>query len=266
MIKGLLAVDENLASSMALRFAARLTEILPLRLQAGHVEPLPTQQEIGSDRVRPIWKEGVVDAGHQAIQRLFNTEKVKCPFLGRPKVFVGNRDEVFLRELVNGAYDLFLEGYLDTGSARDFHRLITSPLYVESPCPILMVKNLVGGRHVALLCPDEDIEQRAAVFAAVRRLLAGDGFDFEFLSYRYEENHCAVFPEQSGTDSALCGAVSLIGAEGRSPARSRVICGPPEKVADLLQQYKLVVCPLPYANGPQLELLAHCPSPVLFCR
>ncbi|MFH1216423.1 MAG: hypothetical protein V1706_07975 [Pseudomonadota bacterium] len=265
MNKGLLALDENLASSIALRYAARLVEILPLQLQAGHVEiPDAKQQLKGTGWVRRTWEQGVMDAGHQAIQRLLNTEKVGCPFVGIPKVFVGDRDGELLEELGNGGYDLFVEGYLNTSNADDFYKLVSSPLYAKSPCPMMVVKNLVSGNRVALLCGD-GVDHKALIPGALK-LLNGDGLDFDLLYYRYQENESLVLLEKEEAGSVLSEAEEMLRAAKRQVMSSQAVCGTPEGVAGMLKKYMVVVSSFPLRKSPRLELLAQCPSPVLFFK
>lgn len=265
MIKGLLALDENLASSIALRYAARLVTMLPLQLQAGHVEiPDEKQYVKGTGWVRRTWEQGVMDAGRQAIQRLLNTEKVGCPFIGVPKVFVGDRDDELLEELGTGGYDLFLEGNLNTSNINDFYKLVSSPLYAKSPCPVMVVKNLVAGKRVALLCGDG--VDHEALIPRTLTLLNGNGFDFDLLFYRYQENGGPVIMGKEEAGSVLFAAEELLRAENRRAMSSQVVCGTPEGVADMLKKYMVVASSFPLRRSPRLELLAHCPSPVLFCK
>jgi hypothetical protein len=266
MIKSLLALDENLASSIALRYASKMGELLPLQLQASHVEiPDEKLQPAGGEGwVRRTWEKGLQDAGLLAIQRLLNTEKVFCPFIGAPKVFVGDRDSTLLEELRTGNYDLFIEGNLNTSNIHDFYKLISSRLYAKAPCPIMVVKNLVTNNHVALLCGDG--VDHLTFIPQTLRILSSDDIDFSLLYYRFQENEKPVFMDKHEAGSTLLEAEAILQENQKRPLSSEVISGTPEQVASLLRKYSVVASSFPTRKGPRLELLAQCPSPVLLCK
>lgn len=265
MNMGLLALDENLASSIALRYASQLVNILALQLQAGHVEaPDKKQHSGGTGWVRRTWERGLQEAGQQAVQRLLNTEKVPCPFIGSPKVFIGDRDDVFLEELRHGDYDLFIEGNLNTSNITDFYELISSPLYTKTPCPIMVVKNLVSSDSVALLCGD-GVDHMTVIPKALS-LLKGDKINFDLIFYRYQETEPSFSMDKNEAGSVLVDAEKLLAAENIRPANSLVVSGTPESVAAILKRYRLVASSFPVRKTPRLELLAQCPSPVLLCK
>jgi hypothetical protein len=265
MNMGLLALDENLASSIALRYASQLVNMLTLQLQAGHVEmPDKKQHSGGTGWVRRTWERGLQDAGQQAVQRLLNTEKVPCPFIGSPKVFIGDRDQEFLEELRSGAYDLFIEGNLNTSDINTFYELISSPLYAKTPCPIMVVKNLVNSDSVALLCGD-GVDHQTVIPMALK-LLKSDTMKFDLIFYRYQESEATVSTNKQEAGSILIDAEKLLEDAHIVPANTMMITGTPESVAAMLKKYCLVATSFPARKSPRLELLAQCPSPILLCK
>lgn len=266
MIIGLLALDENLASSIALRYMSQLANDLPLRLQAVHVEVPDINQFSGSGTgwVRKTWEQGMKSAAQQAIQRLLNTEKVEGPFIGLPKIFIGDRDGAILEELHNGCYDLFIEGDLNTSDITDFYRLVSSPLYTKTPCPIMVVKNLVGGNSVALLCSDD--ADHKALIPQTTALLKSESISFDLIFYRYNESEFTISTDKREAGNHLFEAEELLRTENITPANIKVISGNPKAVAEMLKKYRLVASSFPMKNCPRLKVLAQCPSPVLLCK
>lgn len=264
MNKGLITLDENLASSIALRYASRLVDLMPLQLQAGHVEvPDNKQHSAGSGWVRRTWERGMVEAGQAAIQRLLNTEKVNCPFVGTPKVFIGDRDDVLLDELTDGQYDLFIEGNINTSDVNDFSALISSRLYRKAPCSLLVVKNLVAGNRAALLCGDGvDLE---TVLPKALELIGDKGLGLDLILYRYQEKEASVIEDREEVN--LSEEVrALLQDKEILQLNIQVVSGTPESVAGLLKKYKMVISSYPQRKSPRLELLAQCPSPVLLIK
>lgn len=265
MIKGLLYLDENLASSIALRYASHLAELINLQLQTAHVEqPDQKQHSAGSGWVRRTWERGVQDAGTQVVQRLLKTEKVQCPFTGPPKIFIGDRDEEILDELKFGSYDLFMEGDLNTSNVSDFYKLITSRLYAKAPCPVMIVKNLLVKQNAVLLCGD-GVDHHKLIIQFLK-IFGGAQLEIELLYYKFQETDELSFQEKEAAGSFLQEAEQLLAEKGGALYRSRVVTGTPERVGDYLSNYGLVASTFPTRKSPRFELLAQLPSPVFLCK
>lgn len=265
MIRGLIYLDENLASSIALRYASHLTDLIQLQLQTIHVEePDRKQHSAGSGWVRRTWEKGLQESGLQMVQRLLNTEKVHCTFAGPPKVYVGDREDELLDELRIGGYDLFLEGNLSTVDGTDFYELISSRLYTKMSCPVMIVKNMLVTEKALVLCGD-GVDHRKMI-PQFLKIMDGARLDLELLYYKYQENEEPLFLEKSAAGGFLEEAETLLEDNGRAPKRSRVLTGTPEQVGDYLRNYGLVVSTFPTRKSPRMEMLAHAPSTVLLCK
>ena len=259
-------MDENLASSIALRQVDELAQVLPLRVQLAYVEQPDEigRQASGTAQGRRLLEGGVDDAAMLTIHRLIKTEKVNCDFIDLPKIFIGDRNHELVGELAAGRYDLFIEGNLNTSDAKDFYRLLSSPLYAKSPCPMVVVKNLVASRKAALLCGfGVDPHELAARFIAIVR---GAELEVDLLVYEFRESEAPIFLAGEDGDSSLPGIKALL-AENDCPVQnSGVICGIPEQTADFFMDYGLVFTGFPGENSQLLELLAKIPTSVVLCR
>lgn len=265
MIKTLLSLDENLSSSIALRYACQQADTVSMQLQAIHVEePDSKRHSAGSGWIRRTWEKGLMEAGADEVSRLIKTENVNCSFIGPPKVFVGDKHSEVLEELTLGSYDLFMEGDLNTSNVTDFNSLLSSKLYRKSPCPVLIVKNLVMSKRAALVCgSDVDHEKLLNSFLKIFRK---SGHEIDLLYYRFLESDTIEFLEKQEAGSALTDMEKELKAAGLTPERSAVVCGSPEKVGDYLRSYSLVASTFPTRKGHRQELLAHIPAPVFLCR
>ncbi len=265
MIKTLIDLDENLASSIALRYASHLSRLLDLQMQIIHVEEVdPNQQSGGSGWVRRTWEKGVQEAGSAAIRRLLKTEKVKCTFAAAPRIVIGDHDYEILDELVTCGHDLFIAGNLNTSRVDDFYDLITSRLFAKSPCPMLIVKNLIINDKVALICGDGVDHQK--MVPQFIKIFAGCRPEIDLIYYKFQESNELLFLDKSEAGSILAEVEELLGTAGLAPHRSRVLCGTPEQGADYLSSCGLAVSTFPTRKSPRMELLAHTPSPVMLCR
>jgi len=267
MIKALLSLDENLASSIALRYACHQANLIPaMQLQAIHVEEPDNNKKhsAGSGWVRRTWEKGLEAAGADEVHRLLKTENVSCPFIGPPKVFVGDRHNEILEELVVGGYDIYMEGDLNTSVVGNFNNLISSNLYRKSPCPVMIVKNLVTSNRVGLLCGD-GVDHRKLITGFLR-VFKESGLEIDLLYYKFQESDEVIFQDKEEAGSILTAAEKTLEAAGMHARRSQVISGSPERVGDYLRNYFLVASTFPSRKGPRLELLAHVLAPVFLCR
>lgn len=265
MIRGLIYLDENLASSIALRYASHLSGFIQLQLQTMHVEESDQKQHsAGSGWVRRSWEKGLADVGFQTVERLLKTENVQCPFVGQPKVFVGKRDDEILAELRTGGYDLFLEGNLSTTDVTDFYRLVSSRLYRKAPCPVMIIKNMLGMPKVALLCGD-GVDQRGLI-SQFLGIIGEARLDFELIYYKFQEMDSLVLQENSAADGFPQEAESLLLEKDKTPGRSLMAVGTPEQLGGYLRNYGLVASTFPTRKSPGMEALAHTPSTVLLCK
>ncbi|MBU0966425.1 MAG: hypothetical protein KKA54_08590 [Proteobacteria bacterium] len=267
MIKTLLSLDENLASSIALRYAFHQANLIPaMKLQAIHVEEPDNNKKhsAGSGWVRRTWEKGMEAAGADEVNRLLKTENVSCTFVGPPKVFVGDRQDEILEELVIGGYDMYMEGDLNTSVVADFNNLITSDLYRKSPCPMMIVKNLITSNCAGLLCGDGVDHQK--LITNYLKVFKNSGLELDLLYYKFQENDEVIFQDKEEAGSILIEAEKTLEAAGMHARRSQVISGSPERVGDYLRNYFLVASTFPSRKGPRLELLAHVLAPVFLCR
>jgi hypothetical protein len=265
MIKTLVDLDENLASSIALRYVSHLSKVINLQMQIIHVEEIdPGQNAGGSGWVRRTWEKGVQDAGAAAISRLLKTEKVDCTFAGVPRIGIGDHDDEILEELVTSGHELFIEGTISTSKTGDFYKLITSKLFAKSPCPMLIVKNLIINDRVTLICGDG--ADHRSMIAQFGKIFQGAKLDLELIYYKFQESKELLVLDKSEAGSILTEAAELLALGGLAPNSIKVLCGSPEQGGDYLSNCGLAVSTFPTRKGPRMELLANAPAPLLLCR
>jgi hypothetical protein len=237
-----------------------------LRLQIIHVEEIDPSQNsaAGSGWVRKTWEKGVMDAGAGAISRLLKTEKVDCAFAAGPRISIGDHDDEILEELVTFGHDLFIEGIISTSKVADFYKLITSKLFAKSPCPMLIVKNLIINNKVTLICGDGVDHQR--LIAQFSKIFQGAAIDLELIYYRFQESKELLVLDKSEAGSVLTEAAELLRSAGLAPNSIKVLSGSPEQGGDYLSNCGLAVSTFPTRKSPRMELLANAPAPLLLCR
>lgn len=261
MLKTLLYVNEDLASSIALRYTAYLNKFLPLSLYITHVEMVEENEQVGTGWVRRTWEEGVASSGKQLVERMLRTENIDCPLAGRPKVFIGDRDKEIAYELSNGRYNLYVEGYLNSANQDRFYETISSPLYTGTTCPILVVKNLSISKKCALLCSDS-VDPKVLVEKSMA-ILGDSTFDLDIVYFKYKDSDRLLTMDKKDGGRYLEETEALLAQAGKSVDHVIVLSGSPEQVGNYLKDYALVASTLPGRKSMRMYVLANSLASVL---
>jgi hypothetical protein len=277
MIKTLVSLDNNLASSIALKYACQLANMIGMDLLPIHVESSePERQPPGTGWVQQTWEKGVLETAQEQISRMLAAEKASCRALGAPKITVGDREDVILQELSEGAYDLYIEGALYAFNPSSFYEKTRSKLYVETPCPIILVKNLVRLKKLGLLLEDE--EKSLTLISEFLKIFEGAEVQIDLIHFRFQKDEQLKFKEgdkgddkwdRKKSDDFLRAAETMLEEKGRPPKECRMVHDSPTNIADSLEDYGLVVSHTPYhpsKKSPHVELLNRVPSAILLYR
>ncbi len=264
MLKTLLYINEDLASSIALRYTDYLNKFVKLSLFVTHVEEPDDKDKVGTGWVRRTWEDGVTSSGGRLIDRMLRTENIDCHLAGRPKVFVGDREREIVYELRSGSYKLFIQGYLNTSDSDGFFELVSSPLCTDAPCPVLVVKNLTISKKCVLLCGDSVdpgilVEKSMAV-------LGDSAFSFDIIFYKFREHENLQVLDRAEGGSTLNDVETLLADAGHNADKTTVLAGTPEQVGDYLKEYALVVSTLPTRKCMRMHVLANSLASVMFVR
>jgi len=264
MIKTLLNIEENLASSIALRFSGYLNKFIPLNLYIAHVEETGKKDNVGQGLVHQAWEEGVLASGKRLVDRMLRTENIDCPLAGRPRITVGNREEEIIYQLRSGQYELYIEGYLNTSDPEDFFSLINSPLFTQAPCPILVTKNLSISKRCALLCADS-VDPELLVKESCK-ILRDSSFLFDIVYFKFKENESLAFLDRKEAGSHLKQTEQLLANHNSQVEEVQVLSGTPEQVGDYLKKYALVVSTFPGRKSMRMMTLANSLASVLLVK
>ncbi len=262
-MKALLYLNEDLASSIALRYADYLCSAADVKLHIIHIEEPDTKQQAGTGWVRRTWETGMQETGAQVVKRIIKTENVKCTFAAPPKIIVGDKEFETLRELRMGGFDLYMEGHLDTSSTDDFYKLVSSKLYKQAPCSVLMVKNLTVSKTAAIFLADAVDHRR--VVDRYQKLFKNSKFDTDIIYFKFRDQDELSFMDVSEGGSILTETEDLLKVSGITVNKTSVICGTPEQTGDFLRNYAFVAANLPVRKSLRTEVLATTPASVLLC-
>ncbi len=265
MTKSLIYLEENLQSSIALRFADKLAGLTNMVLQVIHVEEPDKKLTAGTGWVRRSWEQGLIEAGNEEVRRLLKTENVKSQVLS-PIIIVGDRQDEVLNELKRGSYQLYIEGYLNTANVNDFNRLLKSHPFHDAPCSVLVVKNLAPPEKVLILL-GEGVETDR-IISCFSQLYQNPNKPLEVtvIHYIFKESPRIQFKDKAAAGTYLVEAEKLLEASGFSGIELLVVEGTPEQVSEYIKDYGLVISKFPTRRSPRFELLALVSNPVLLCK
>jgi hypothetical protein len=267
MIKTLVSVDADLPSSIALRYACHLANLVGMELQTIHVEEADDEgYSPGTGWVRRTWEQGLLETAEGEIAQLIRAERHSCPSLVPPKILVGDREGQVLHELDRGAYDLFIEGVLYSFSSSNFYKKIHSRLFRQAPCPVMLVSNLVDLKRAVLLL-EESVDFHRVISTFVR-LFGKAEIKLDLLYCQLQAPHEPIPEKGQDSEATLQKAKEMLADHGLEASESRVVDGPPKKIGESLRDYGLVASAIEghtSKKSPFLELLSDVQSAVLLC-
>ncbi len=277
MIKTLISLNADLASSIALRYCCRLAELADMKLQTIHVEETGKEgYPPGSGWVRNTWEKGLLQTAGEEISQLINSEKSSCSPLIPPIIRLGESDDELLHEIEAEPYDLYVEGILNAYNSQDFQNKVRSKLYRYVTCPILVVKNLVNPERVALLLEDnKDLEPLVNAFLKVfnQSKLTPDIIHITFQRSGKSGYREKIEPSDSHGDGEpgelLIAARTMLAERDCHANESWIMRDTPKELGEILSDYGLVAACLPRRADKKnrvVELLNQVPSAAFLCK
>ena len=155
MIKALVSIEIDLASSMAVRLACQLGGLMEMEIQPVYVrEAAPLDAAIGAGWASRTWEREMIEQGKAEISELLKSEMDFCPVLREPKVIYGDKDAELLKITHDEPFDLYLEGVHFPWTTADLYKSLHAKLHQRLPAPLVLVRTLRKINEVAVLCLD----------------------------------------------------------------------------------------------------------------
>lgn len=268
MIKTLVSLHTGLASRIALRYACKLDSVIDMELHTVYVrEPDAGEHSPpGTGWVHKTWEEALMHSEKEDIQRLIESERASCPGLGIPKISIGDREKEIYYELQNGFYDLFVEGMLHTFNASVFYQKIHSWFYRNSPCPIILVKNLVSLEKVVIvLCSSVNYAKLISTFL---KYFKGVKVEPDLIYCHFNGKEKTAPSNTEDPEVILQNARKILSEHNMMPGKCSVVQNSASETGDFLRGYGLVVSSIYRQSSKRsqlLKLLSHTPYPLFLC-
>lgn len=172
MTKTLVAIEVDLASSMAIRYTCDLGNLIPMELFPVYVKaPPPEVPATGTGWVRHTWERQIVELGQEEIHEMLASEQESCPLLQEPQVIYGDRDYELLKIVGQETFDLYVEGAPYPFNPGNIQRRLHSKFYQKLACPLIWLRVLRKIHQAVVVCPD--LPGARAVLPAMEKLWDG---------------------------------------------------------------------------------------------
>jgi hypothetical protein len=259
MIKTLVAIEVDLASSMAIRYACQLGNLIQMELYPVYVKPPPPEvPSTGTGWVRHTWEREIVEMGKEEIQEMLASEMETCPLMQEPRVIYGDREYELLKIVDQEKFNLYVEGAPYPFNPVTIYKRLHFKFYQKLASPLIWLRILRKINQVLVVCLDPP---------GTRSLVR----DFQTLwSGCSTPLHLAVPPQDNITET-LRQEVQR-GREALEAAGCQVVLqeaipatgwGPP---VEIMQDYGLVAVSLERAlkkDSPQLQWLTQVKAPLM---
>lgn len=157
MIKTLISIHLDLASSLAIRFVCQMANHIDLEIHPVHVKGGDLHgPHIGAGWARRTWEREVLSRAREEIMEMISSEMGFCPVIQQPRVIFGDKDAELLKHIAAESFDLYVEGVFYQWTSSEIHKRVRSRLFQKALCPVMMVKGLKPIKRLALLCPTPD--------------------------------------------------------------------------------------------------------------
>jgi hypothetical protein len=155
VIKTLVSIEVDLASSAAVRFACHLGSFLQMEIQPVYVKEFPSPESaVGSGWARHTWEKELLQEGREEISAMIMAEMDFCPILKEPLVVSGDHEAELFKLLEKGSFDLYVEGVHFSWNQATLHKQLHSRMRQRIQSPMVLVRSLRKMNEVLLLCLD----------------------------------------------------------------------------------------------------------------
>ena len=155
MIKTLVAIEVDLASSLAIRYACQLGNLVNVELYPVYVKsPPPEVPATGTGWVRHTWEREILEMGKEEIQEMLAGEMESCPQMQEPRVIYGDREYELLKIMDHEPFDLYVEGAPYPFTPANIQRRLHAKFYQRVGTPLIWLRILRKISQVLVPCFD----------------------------------------------------------------------------------------------------------------
>jgi hypothetical protein len=259
MVKTLVAIEVDLASSFAIRYACQLGNLIQMEIHPIYVKfPSPEAPMTGVGWVRHTWEREVVEAGKAEIQEVLASESDSCPVLQESRVIYGDREIELLHLVELEPFDLYIEGAPYPFIPANIYKRLHAKFYQRLTCPLIWLRGVRKINRVVGWCANPRATQ--ALVDTLGRLFGDSAVP---LQLAYSGAGSGGDDMQAVTQKA----VADLEADGcRATLGEALSLESSDPVPDLVKESGLLALALEKGvrkDAPQLAWLARISTPLL---
>lgn len=169
MIKTLVSIEVDLASSLAIRFVCQIGGSINMEIHPIYVkEVLSPDYSLEAGWASRTWEKEIIEHGKEEISKMVAAEVDFCPKLYDPRVIYGNRQSEVSRVLQEGEFDLYVKGADFPWNHTELYKMAHNKFYQHLQCPLILVQSLRKMKKVLLLCSHaESVEALTRTFTKI---------------------------------------------------------------------------------------------------
>jgi hypothetical protein len=153
LIKTLVSIEVDLASSLAIRFACQLGAAIPMEVHPVYVKEFSSDGSlIGAGWASRTLEREMIKEGKDEISEMITAEMDFCPDLGEPQVIYGDREAELLKIMQKEDFGLYVEGLHFPWNAAAIYKQLHSKFYKKLTFPVVWVRALRKVNQVLILC------------------------------------------------------------------------------------------------------------------
>ena len=153
MVKTLVAIEVDLASSFAIRYACQMGNLIQMEIHPIYVKfPSPEIPMTGVGWVRHSGEREVVETGKAEIQEVLASESDSCPVLQEPRVIYGEREIELLHVVEKEPFDLYIEGAPYPFIPANIYKRLHAKFYQRLTCPLIWLRGIRKINRVVAWC------------------------------------------------------------------------------------------------------------------
>ncbi|MBW1846702.1 MAG: hypothetical protein JRJ27_06060 [Deltaproteobacteria bacterium] len=263
MLKTLIAVEADLASRMAIRYACQLGRPADLEINTIHIiQPEDHGDSPGTGWVHQTWEDAVIQKTKNEISQMVKSEQASSRILSPPQVVTGNRDQQITGELKFSHYDFFTEGIFHSFEPVDFFKKIRSPLYKDLPCPALMVKNWVSlTKGILFISESSTLDHYIKLFL---KIFHTHSIEPEILLCKFDKKSSSS-RKIDNSPQLVQPIEQILGSQGLNVKNIITVEGSVSALIPLVSDYSLILSSVPDEKSQMAKLLSKSPCSILFC-
>ena len=155
VLKTLVSIEVDLASSLAIRFACQLRGLMEMEIYPVYVKDAPPHgSSMGAGWASRTWEKEMIRTGKTEIAELIRPEMDFCPVLREPRVIYGDRESELLRITQQEEFGFFVQGVHFPWTPHVLLKHLHTKLCQKLAPPLVLVRSLRKLNQVLLLCLD----------------------------------------------------------------------------------------------------------------